>query len=225
MKASKKLLALLLSLLLACSSFALFANAAETPKTQKLIDAINGGQAVSVTLRAGSTPFGNSSDTFVIKGNALAYEYNTGLFNVRLVFKDGVLYGYLPKLPFLYVKLGSEELGMLGLDVPTLVKTVTGVTFAILRYVKSYQETIDGVTYDVEEYFDNATVTAKFCYVGDQLKLLKVTDAQTHSVQNTYFENISFDVSDSAVAVPVGINITPLIRLFLGSLLAGALTA
>ena len=61
--------------------------------------------------------------------------------------------------------------------------------------------------------------------VGDQLKLLKVTDAQTHSVQNTYFENISFDVSDSAVAVPVGINITPLIRLFLGSLLAGALTA
>ena len=225
MKASKKLLALLLSLLLACSSFALFANAAETPKTQKLIDAINGGQAVSVTLRAGSTPFGNSADTFVIKGNALAYEYNTGLFNVRLVFKDGVLYGYLPKLPFLYVKLGSEELGMLGLDVPTLVKTVTGVTFAILRYVKSYQETIDGVTYDVEEYFDNATVTAKFCYVGDQLKLLKVTDAQTHSVQNTYFENISFDVSDSAVAVPVGINITPLIRLFLGSLLAGALTA
>ena len=225
MKASKKLLALLLSLLLACSSFALFANAAETPKTQKLIDAINGGQAVSVTLRAGSTPFGNSADTFVIKGNALAYEYNTGLFNVRLVFKDGVLYGYLPKLPFLYVKLGSEELGMLGLDVPTLVKTVTGVTFAILRYVKSYQETIDGVTYDVEEYFDNATVTAKFCYVGDQLKLLKVTDAQTHSVQNTYFENISFDVSDSAVAVPVGINVTPLIRLFLGSLLAGALTA
>ena len=225
MKTSKKLLALLLSLLLACSSFALFANAAETPKTQKLIDAINGGQAVSVTLRAGSTPFGNSADTFVIKGNALAYEYNTGLFNVRLVFKDGVLYGYLPKLPFLYVKLGSEELGMLGLDVPTLVKTVTGVTFAILRYVKSYQETIDGVTYDVEEYFDNATVTAKFCYVGDQLKLLKVTDAQTHSVQNTYFENISFDVSDSAVAVPVGINITPLIRLFLGSLLAGALTA
>lgn len=225
MKTSKKLLALLLSLLLACSSFALFANAAETPKTQKLIDAINGGQAVSVTLRAGSTPFGNSADTFVIKGNALAYEYNTGLFNVRLVFKDGVLYGYLPKLPFLYVKLGSEELGMLGLDVPTLVKTVTGVTFAILRYVKSYQETIDGVTYDVEEYFDNATVTAKFCYVGDQLKLLKVTDAQTHSVQNTYFENISFDVSDSAVAVPVGINITPLMRLFLGSLLAGALTA
>ena len=225
MKASKKLLALLLSLLLACSSFALFANAAETPKTQKLIDSINGGQAVSVTLRAGSTPFGNSSDTFVIKGHALAYEYTTGLGDVRLVLKDGVLYGYLPKLPFLYVKLGSEELGMLGLDVPTLIKTVTGATFAILRYVKSYQETIDGVTYDVEEYFDNATVTAKFCYVGDQLKLLKVTDAQTHSVQNTYFENISFDVSDSAVAVPVGINVTPLIRLFLGSLLAGALTA
>ena len=223
MKTGKKLLAILLSVLFAFSALTLCVNAADTPKTQKLIDAINGGQAVSVTLKAGTTPLGNSSDTFIIKGNALAYEYNTGLFNIRLLLKDGTFYAYLPKLPFLYVKMASLDLGMGGIDVPTLVKAATGATFAILRYVKSYQETIDGVDYDVEEYFDNASVTAKFCYVGDQLKLLKVTDAQTHSVQNTYFENISFDVNDKDVAAPIGINVTPLFRMLLTSFLVGAI--
>ncbi|MBQ9552565.1 MAG: hypothetical protein IJU96_07350 [Clostridia bacterium] len=219
----KKLTAVFLSILLAFSALTLGANAADTPKTQKLIDAINGGQAVKVTLKSGTTMLGSSSDTFIIKGNALAYEYNTGLFNIRLLLKDGALYAYLPKLPFFYVKMSALELGMGALDVPTLVKLATGATFAILRYVKSYQETIDGVNYDVEEYFDNASVTAKFCYVGDQLKLLKVTDAQTHSVQNTYFESISFDVSDSEVAAPVGLNVTPLFKVLFASLLVSAL--
>ena len=225
MKTCKKPIAILLSLLFALSAFTLCANAAETTtKTQKLIDALNGSQAVSVTLKGGSTLLGSSADTFVIKGNAMAYEYKTGLFNARFVLNGGNLYAYLPAIPLFYVKMSALGFGLGENDVAKLIKRVTGVTFTVLRYVKSYSETIDGVAYDVEEYYDNATVTAKFCYVGDQLKLLKVTDSLTHSVQNTYFENISFNVSDDVVAVPRGIDVTPLFKLLFASFLTSLFT-
>ncbi len=225
MKTCKKSLAILLSLLFAFSAFTLCVNAAETTKTQKLIDALNGKQAVSVTMKSSAPLLGSSTNTFVVKGNALAYEFKGGgLINIRFVLNGGNIYAYLPILPFFYVKTSALGFGLGENDVAKLIKRLTGVTFSVLRYVKSYSETIDGVAYDVEEYYDNATVTAKFCYVGDQLKLLKVTDSLTNSVQNTYFENISFDVSDDVVAVPRGINVTPLFRLLFTTLVTSLLT-
>ncbi len=225
MKICQKLLAVLLSVVLAFSAFAFGACAQETPKTQKLLETLNSGNAVSVTLKAGDTLLGSSNDTFIIKGSALAYEYGTGFFSIRLLLNDGALYAYLPFFPFLYVKVPTLALGLGDGDVWKLIETVTGATFSILRYVKSYTETIDGVSYDVEEYFDNAQVTVKFCYQDDTLKLLNVTDAQTKSVQNTYFQNISFDVPDALVAVPQGIDLTFLFKGLVTALMGSTVLA
>ena len=216
----KKAVAVILCAAIMLSAFAAFAFAANT-KTETLIDTIKTKKEVSVTLTAGNTALGSSTDTIKIKGNSIAYDYNTGFFKVRVVVKDNTAYAYLPMLPFFYVKV--DGLGLANVDVWSLLEKASGVTFAILDYQKSYNETINGKEYYVEEFNDRAQVTSKFCYVGDELKLLNVTDARTNSVQNTYFENISLTVSDSEIAAPAGFDLTPFLKGLFTAFLASAI--
>ncbi len=222
MHMTKKTLSVMLCLAIVLSMFSVFAlsSSAAATKTQTLIDRINSTKEVAVTLTAGNTMLGSSTDTIAIKGNAVAYDYNTGFIKARVVVRDNTAYAYLPILPFFYVKVDS--LGLTAVDVWKLIERASGVTFAVLNYVKSYNETLYGVNYYVEEYNDRAQVTSKFCYVGDELKLLNVTDARTNSVQNTYFENISFSVPDSTVSVPAGLDLTPFLKGLFVAMLAGA---
>ena len=223
MRNTKKIISLIVCAALALSMFsvtAVNAGAANT-KTQALIDRINSTKEVCVTLTAGNTALGSSTDTIAIKGNAVAYDYNTGFLKTRIVVRDNTAYAYLPILPIFYVQVNS--LGLTQVDVWKLVERASGVTFAVLNYVKSYTEELYGVTYYVEEYNDRAQVTSKFCYIGDELKLLNVNDARTNSVQNTYFESISFTVPDSMVAVPTGFDLTPYLKGLFTALLVGAI--
>ncbi len=208
MKTVKKILAIILAVIFAFY-VCVCAFAADT-KTETLINSIENGKEVSVTFTAGNTFLGASTDTVTIKGNTVAYEYKTGFLSARVIVKDGTVYAYLPLLPFFYVQIDS--LGFTDLDVWTLLNKVSGITFAVLDYQKSYTGEVNGKTYYIEEYNDRAQVTSKFCYEGDTLKLLNVYDARTLSTQNTYFENISFSVPDSAVAVPSGLNLTPFLK-------------
>ena len=220
---TKKIVSLAVCIAMIFSLFsisAVNAGAAYT-KTQTLIDRINSTKEVCVTLTAGNTALGSSTDTIAIKGNAIAYDYNTGFLKTRVVVRDNTAYAYLPILPLFYVQVNS--LGLNSVDVWKLVERASGVTFAVLNYVRSYNETLYGVNYYVEEYNDRAQVTSKFCYVGDELKLLNVTDARTNSVQNTYFESISFSVPDSMVAVPSGFDLTPFLKGIFAAMLAGAI--
>lgn len=220
MKNFKKILAVMFAVIITLS-FCVGAFAADT-KTETLINSIKNGKELSVTFTAGNTFLGTSTDTVSVKGNTVAYEYKTGFLTARVIVKDGTAYAYLPLLPFFYVQVDS--LGFTDLDVWTLLDKVSGVTFAVLDYQKSYTGEVNGKTYYIEEYNDRAQVTSKFCYEGDTLKLLNVYDARTLSTQNTYFENISFTVPDSAIAVPTGLNLTPFLKGLFTSILASLIS-
>lgn len=184
-------------------------------KTEALLDQINSTKEVTVTLRAGN----GGSDTVYIKGNKLAYDYKLAFLTARVVVVDNVAYGYLPLLPFFYVKV--DNVGLANVDLWQLIKVATGITTAVLNYVKTETVTEDGVTYTVEEFNDRATVTSRFYYVGDTLKKLVVHDASNGSTQVTNFENISLTVPDSVFAVPTGFDLSGL----LAGLFSGGMSA
>ena len=194
------------AVLLVVSTLSLNAFAADTTKTQALFDKLKSAQEVTVSLKAGDVNlFGaiplSATDTIYVKGNKVAYEYGLGgIISARAVYNGEDIYGFLPELPLFYVKLDGGALGTP--DVWSLIENASDITLGVLAYVKSYNETVDGVDYFVEEFNDRAQVTSKFYYTGDTLKMLKVEDAQNGSVQYTYFENIAFTVADSVFEVP-----------------------
>lgn len=220
MKTGKKILAVIFALIFTMSAFSVTSFAADT-KTQALVEKAKNGKEVAVTFTAGNTVLGSSTDKIYIKGDYAAYDYSTGFLTIRVVIRDNTAYAYLPAVPFFYVKVDSLGLGTL--DVWSLIEKAGGVTFSVLSYQKSYEGEVNGKTYYIEEYNDRAQVTSKFCYEGDELKLLNVYDARTFSTQNTYFENISFTVDDSVVKKPSGIDLTPFLKGIFLALLSSAL--
>ncbi len=218
----KKTISIIMSAILIISVFSLNAFAATT-KTETLLDKLNTEKEVAVTLTAGDIPlFGANSDatdTVYIKDDMAAYEYNAGFINVRLVLDDDGIVAFLPIFPYVHVKLDSKALG--SIDIWGIIKDATSITLGVLNYVKSYDEEFEGKTYYVEEFNDRAQVTSKFYYEGDDLKILKVTDAQTGSVQYTYFEDISFEVDDSIFKLPlISFDLTPVLQGLFVALLA-----
>lgn len=212
------------AILLVMSVFSVNAFAADTTKTEALLDKLNTSKEVAVSLKAGDIPlFGsnsNASDTVYIKGDKAAYEYNAGFLSVRVVLDGDEIIAYLPILPFIHVKLESSALG--SVDIWGLIEDATKITMGVLAYVDTYEEELGGVKYTVEEFNDRAQVTSKFYYQGDDLKLLNVVDKQTNSVQNTYFESISFNVNDSVFELPaISFDLTPVLQgLFLALIAA-----
>ena len=210
----KKTLSIIMSVILIVSVFSLNAFAATT-KTEALLDKLNTSKEVAVTLTAGDIAlFGSASDatdTIYIKGDKVAYEYKAGFINARLVLEDDEIIGFMPAFPYVHVKLDSAAIG--SIDVWGLIEEATNLTLGVLNYVGSNEETVEGKTYYVEEFNDRAQVTSKFYYEGDDLKILKVYDAQTGSVQYTYFEDITFEVDDSVFELPlISFDLTPILK-------------
>lgn len=199
--------AALAAIIMLVSLFSVNAFAADTPKADALLDTLETATELSVTLRSGQTMlFGfmpaTIKNTIAVKGDTLAYEYSASFLKVKIIVSDDGIYAYSPTLPFFYVKL--EENPLKGADLWTLVKEGANLTQSFIQYIDSYEETVDGVKYYVEEYNDREFVTTKFYFEGETLKMLKVTNSQTNSVQYTYFDDISFDVDDSFFEVPSG---------------------
>ncbi len=211
----KKTLSIIMSAILIISVFS-FNVFAVTPKTDLLLDKLETATEVSVTIRSGETMlFGaipaTITNTVAVKGNNVCYEYNAGFIGARIVANEDGIFAYMPNLPFFYIKMDSNPLN--GTDVWSLVLSAANITQGFIQYIKSYNETLDGQTYYVEEYNDREFVTSKFYYVGDELKMLIVTDSSTNSVQYTYFEDISFDVDDGAFEVPAAaFDLTPFLK-------------
>lgn len=220
----KKTISILIaSIILIMSFFSVNAFAA-SPKTDALLDKLENATEVSVTMRAGETKlFGvmpaTITNTFAVKGNNICYEYNAGIIKARIVANDDGIYGYMPTLPFFYVKMDVNPLK--GANVWSMVLGAADLTQTLTRYLKSYEETVDGTKYYVEEYDDREFVTSKFYYIGDDLKMLVVTDSSTGSVQYTYFDDISFKVDDSMFEVPAtAFDLSPILKTFFISLIA-----
>ncbi len=219
----KKTISIIMSVILIVSVFSLNAFAATT-KTETLLNKLNTEKEVAVTLTAGDIAlFGSDSDatdTIYIKEDKVAYDYNAGFINARVVLDDDEIIGFLPAFPYVHVKLDSTAIG--SVNVWGLIEEVTNITLGVLNYVGNYEEEVSGKTYYVEEFNDRAQVTSKFYYEGDDLKILKVYDARTGSVQYTYFEDIIFEVDDSVFELPlISFDLTPVLSaLFLAMIAA-----
>lgn len=193
------------------------------PKTDALLDRLETATEVSVTIKSGETKlFGvipaKITNTVAVKGNTVAYEYSVGFITARVVTADDGIYAYMPTLPFFYVKMDRNPLE--GADIWALVLDAANITQGFIAYRESYEETVDGVTYYVEKYDDREFVTSKFYYEGDTLKMLKVEDSSTGSIQYTYFEDISFDVDDSFFSIPSGAaDLSPILKGIFASLI------
>lgn len=221
----KKTISILIaSIILIMSVFSVNAFAADTTKTEALLAKLNDSQEVAITLGAGDTPiFGkdsNSKDIIYIKDDKAAYEYNTGFLAVRIVLDDDKIIAFFPAFPYIHVKLDTATIG--SVNIWELIEKATNITKGILVYVGTYEETVDGKTYTVEEFNDRAQVTSKFYYDGDQLRILKVEDKQYKSVQYTYFDNIEFSVDDSIFELPlISFDVTPILQgLFVALIMA-----
>lgn len=219
----KKTISILIaSVIFIMSVFCVNAFATDTPKTDALLDKLETATEVSVTIRSGETMlFGimpaTITNTVAVKGNNVCYEYSASFLKARIIANDDGIYGYMPTLPFFYVKMDTNPLK--GANIWAMVLDAADLTQAFTRYLKSYEETVDGTTYYVEEYDDREFVTSKFYYVGDDLKMLIVNDSSTGSVQYTYFDDISFKVDDSMFSVPAAaFDLSPILKSFFLSL-------
>ncbi len=224
----KKTLSIILTaVILITSVFSLSAFAADAPKTDTLLDKLETEKEVSVTFTSGqSTIFSflgqNPVNKIAVKDNEIAYEVNNGIITVRVVANDDGVYAYLPSLPFFYVKLDSKILAVT--DVWELIGKAANLTQGFIQFVDSYNETVDGTEYFVEEYNDREVVTSKFYYEGDNLKILKVENSTTKSVQYTYFDEIAFEADDGLFDVPVlAIDVTPILQGLFIALLGSSL--
>ncbi len=203
----KRLISVILALVMLASCFGISAFAAETPKADALLDRLETEDEVLVSINSGNTKlFGflpsDIKNTVAVKGNSIAYEYTAGFLKVRIIASPEGIYAFVPTLPFFYVKLDRNPLE--NADIWQMVKDAANLTQGFMQYLESYNETVDGKEYYVEKYDDREFVTTKFYFDGDELKMLKVEDSSTHSVQYTYFDDITFDVDDSFFEVPKG---------------------
>ena len=195
----KKLIAFVLVLVLTMSVFSLSAFATET-KTETLFDTIEDTKEVSVSFRTGrSDTFGESfsvQNTVYMDGDKIAYDFDNGFFKLRTLTDDGKLVSFLPAFP--YIHMTVVNLPFVEVDVWGIIEKLSNFTMDFLVFQGSYETTIDGVTYYVEEFNDRGSVVNSFYYVGDDLKVLKAQDFAKKTIQYTYFDEVSLDV-DSAV--------------------------
>lgn len=217
---------ILAAVLMMTSVFCINAFAAETPKADALLDRLETEDEVLVTINSGSTMlFGvlpsDIKNTVAVKGNSIAYEYTAGFLKVRIIASPEGIYAFVPTLPFFFVKLDRNPLE--NADVWQMVKDAANLTQGFMQYLESYNETVDGKEYYVEEYDDREFVTTKFYFDGDELKMLKVEDSSTHSIQYTYFDEIAFDVDDSFFKVPsTAFDLSPILTGLILSIISAA---
>lgn len=213
----KKILALALAVIMMLSLFSVGTLAANT-KTENLFDAIEETKEVAVTFRTGMLPeFGSAYsvvNTVYLKGEKIAYDFDNGFFELRTVMQQDGLYSYLTAFPLVHMKTSDLTLG--NTDIWGTITSLSDFTMDFLVFVKSYETTIDGNTYYVEEFSDRGSVINSFFYIGDELKVLKAQDFAKGTIQYTYFDNVSLSVDDSIFELPsLSFDFTAILKLFL----------
>lgn len=213
----KKTLALALAVLMMISIFSVGTLAVGT-KTEALFDAAEEKKELAVTFRTGMLPeFGSSYsvvNTAYIKGDKIAYDFDNGFIELRTVLQDDGLYSYLTTFPFIHMKTSDLTLG--NTDIWQTIKGLSDFTMDFLVFVRSYETTIDGTTYYVEEFSDRGSVINSFFYVDDDLKVLKAQDFMKDTIQYTYFDNVSLSVDDSVFELPsFSLNLTVIMKFIL----------
>lgn len=213
----KKIVSLILVLVMSFSLFSVGTLAAGT-KTETLFDTIETDKEVAVTFRTGMLPeFGSAYsavNTVYLKGEKVAYDFDNGFIKLRAVVKEDGLFCYPVAFPFIHMKTDSLSLG--NTDIWSTITSLSNFTMAFLVFVKSYETTIDGVDYYVEEFSDRGSVINSFFYVGDELKVLKAQDFAKETIQYTYFDNVDLSVDDSIFEMPkISFDLSNVLRIFI----------
>ncbi len=213
----KKAISIILAVILTFSLFTVNTFAAET-KTQALFDTAEKKKEISVTFRTGMLPeFGSSYsavNTVYIKGDKVAYDFNNGFIELRTIAQENSLYSYITNFPFIHME--TAELSFGDTDIWETITTLSNFTMDFLVYQGSYETTIDGTDYYVEEFNDRGSVVNSFFYVGDDLKVLKAQDFAKGTIQYTYFDSVSLTVDDSVFELPaISFNLTGIMKFIL----------
>ena len=200
----KKSIALILALVLAMSVLSFSAFAAET-KTETLFDEIEETKKVTVSFRTGKNDtFGESysvQNTVYMNGSKIAYDFDNGFFKLRSLANDGKLVSFLPSFPYIHMTVVS--LPFVEVDVWGIIEKLSNFTMDFLVYQGSYETTINGVNYYVEEFNDRGSVVNSFYYADNELKVLKAEDFAKKTIQYTYFDSVSLEVDSSVFSRPL----------------------
>lgn len=213
----KKALSLIIVLAMLICSLSLSSFAIGT-KTETLFDEVEEKKELTVKFKTGMLPeFGSAYsavNTLYIKGDKVAYDFNNGFIELRTVVQEDGLFSYLTSFPFIHMETSELKLG--DADIWSTITSLSNFTMDFLVFVKSYNTTIDGTNYYVEEFSDRGSVINSFFYVGDQLKVLKAQDFAKGTIQYTYFELVKADVDDSVFTLPaLSFNLTGIMKFIL----------
>lgn len=165
---------------------------AAEPMLESLIREVENGSEAYVSIKAAGAAGMSASDNIYVKGDKACYEYETGPFKFRAVFKDGKTYLVMP-LFGVYTVVDGYSIN----DPQSLLKTAFAATLGVTQYVGSTTETLNGVTYVYEEYNDRAAVTIVATFADGELVKITVTDTESGSVQVTNFNAVTTSVDDS----------------------------
>lgn len=213
----KKALSLVLALSILMCTFSFSSFAAKT-KTETLFDEVEETKELTVKFRTGMLPeFGSAYspvNTLYIKGDEVAYDFNNGFIELRTVVQQDKLFSYITSFPFIHMETTDLKLG--DTDVWSTITSLSNFTMDFLVFVKSYNTTIDGVNYYVEEFSDRGSVINSFFYVGDELKVLKAQDFAKGTIQYTYFESVKASAPDDVFVLPsVSFDLTAVMKFLL----------
>lgn len=213
----KVLSVIMVVLILISSAFCLNVFASDKPMTDELLEEIEQSKELSVVFRPGeSTLFGfiktETVNTVMVSGNKIAYLCDAGSIQIKVVSDNkGGIYAFFPQFPYVYVKL--DTIPIIGTDIWEILKGATTITGASIEYKETSTETVDGIEYVVEVYDDKADVESRFYYQDSTLKMLKVENTKTHTVQVTHFEEINLEADEDFFDVPkFAVDVTPLLK-------------
>lgn len=125
---------------------------------------------------------------------------------VNCILENGIIYGYYPSVPFLYFKIASPELENAFttpynfLDVVIIM--LSGEVFYRGAYSKTYEETVGGKTYTVDEFSVNDYYINRYIFDGDNLVAIESKNKYDDSVTQRFDIEISYSVDDAVFEMP-----------------------
>lgn len=199
----KKFICIILSMIIVFSAFSVTSFATYTPKAEEATKKLDFEKGVSMELSDG-----NEIYTLYIKNNKFASEMDIYGHNAKTIYADRTFYLYFTAFPFFYFEIKDlEEISIDDLMPDDLEE---------FEFVRGYQKTSGGKTYDIEIYVSNQNTTSEFCLLdGELISIETYGTYEGNENYYSYLEIISTEVDDKEFKPPFfAINITPIINFF-----------
>lgn len=186
----KKFVSIILSMIIILSAFSVTSFATSDTQERNKINVENG-----ICVRVNTSENGYKSEhTLYAKGDKMAMVTSVESIKVKIIFKENTVYVYFPAFPFFYFK---EE----GIEFPTIDELLDNPV-SDMELSDTYQQTINGVTYDVDFYTDDNDNWTKYFYENNNLKFIESLYETDGDYSTAKFEIISTEVNDKVFRLP-----------------------